>query len=375
LISPYVTCVFLSGLEDPNVIWTSQNRFELDNYNTTPIEFSSLLTQGVNEVGGAITAIAALDQAMIVFKESMMYWFNGTPPNANGTAGGYSPAIPIPSDAGCVNPNSIISIPGNQFNSGGLMYQSTKGIYLLDRSYINTYIGSPEEQYNNLHITSAELLDDNNEVIFTTLEGRVLVYNYYFNRWSTWSYLPAVDSCIWNNQLVLIQANGQVLVQQEGYYADFTPTNPAKPVVRTIQTPHLAFGGIQGYQAVYWATIIGHYKSPHILNISVCYNYNGAPQEPVSINSNLVSNTFGSLPTFGAAATWGGGPFTPYQWQYYLGYPFGEAVSLLITDDPLSNYDQGAVLTALNFEIGVFQDTVRLPARNKFSGNKAPPNT
>ena len=373
LCSSYLTRIFLSGMEDQNIIWTSQDAFELDNYNTIPTEFSPLLVQGINSTGGAITAIAELSGTMIVFKEDIIYAFNGSGPNANGTSGGFTDAILITQDTGCSNPNSIIRIPANANNAGGLMYQSSnKGIYLLDINQLNSYIGAPVEQYNNYHITAAELLDANNEVIFTTLEGTVLVYNYIFNAWSTWSYLPAMDACIWQDQLVMIQSNGTVLVQQEDYYADYSSKNTDGyvPVVRTVQIPWLAFAGLQGYQSVRYAVLLGHYLSPHILNMSVLYNYNPSPKEPVSINSNLVANTFAGLPTWGAGPSFGYSPFTPYQFQYNFGYQFGQSISLIISDDPLSNNNQGGIWTGLTFEVGLIGDTMRLPAANKVGGTK-----
>ncbi len=373
IICPFLTRIFLSGMEDPNIIWTSQDQFALDNSNNTPIEFSPLLTQGVNPDGGRITAIREMSGNCIAFKENIIYSFGGSGPNANGTSGGFSSASVISRDTGCTNPNSIIQIPASQFYSGGLMYQSTnKGIYLLDVGQINHYIGAQVEQYNGYHITSVELINDANEVIFTTLEGTCLVYNYYFNRWSTWSYLPAVDACIWDNQLVLIQSDGTVLVQKDNYYADHRINAPDGyvPVMRTVQIPWLSFAGVQGYQQVRYAILIGHYQSPHILEMSVLYNFDPTPKEPIAINSNLVTNTFGSLPTWGSAPSFGGGPFTPYQFQYNFGFPLGESISLLITDSPLSNNDQGGIWSTLIFQVGIYQDTVRLGARNKFGGNK-----
>lgn len=378
LICPFLTRVFLSGTEDPNVIWTSQDRFELDNYNTTPIEWSPLMVQGINSTGGPITAIAEMSGSCIVFKENIIYAFNGSGPNANATSGTWNDATVISEDTGTLNPNSVIRVPASQTYSGGLMYQSAnKGIYLLDIGQINHYIGAQVEQYNGYHITSAELLDDNNEVIFTTLEGTCLVYNYYFNRWTTWSYLPGVDSCIWQDKLVIIQDNGQVLVQTEGVWTDYSsdyqeyPGNK-KPIIRNVQIPWLAFGGnIMNFQSCRYVILLGHYLSPHILNMSVMYNYDPAPKEPISINSNAMTNTFGGLPTWGASPTFGGGPFTPYQFQYNFNFPWGQAISLLISDSPLSPNDQGGIWSALAFQVGVFdQSTVRLPARNKFSNNQ-----
>lgn len=379
LICPFLTRIFLSGLEDPNVIWTSQDRFELDNYNTIPVEFSPLLIEGINPTGDAITAMAELSGNAIIFKANTMYGFNGSGPNANGTSGGFSDATVISEDVGTVNPNSIIRIPANDFNSGGLMYQSNgKGIYLLDTNLINHYIGRNMEQFNNYHITSVELLNVNNEVVFITLEGTCLIYNYIFNRWSTWSYLPAVDSCIWKNKLTMIRADGTVLVQQDNYYNDYVSGShnnnniTTKPIVRSIQIPWLAFAGLQGFQSVPSCLILGHYLSPHILNVSVLYDYDPAPKEPVSINSNFVSNVWGGLDTFGSGITFGGGQFTPYEFQYNIGYPWCKAISLLITDSPLSSNDQGGILSALTFNVGVFSDPVRLPVKNKFSGKKTP---
>jgi hypothetical protein len=378
LIAAFATRICLSGMEDPNVIWISQDRFELDNYNTIPIEFSPLLIEGIRpDTDEQITAIQDLDSNFVVFKPNTIFSFSGDGPNANATAGGYNPAAKVPSDTGCSNPNSIVDMPGNDFNSGGLMYQSAKGIYLLDRGYINHYIGKDVEKYNYLTITSAQLLENQNEVVFLSEEGIVLCYNYLFNRWTTWSYLPSIDSCIWNNQLAIMQEDGTVLVQKDALYTDYASNTPdkTKPIVRTIQLPWLAFAGIQGFQSVFHATVLGHYASPHILNMAVCYDYDPSPREPVAINSNMVSNVWGGLPLWGSPPNWGGGPFTPYQFQYNFDNPWCQALSMIIWDDPLpgenqGGNDQGGILSAITFQVGIFSDTVRLPAKNKVSGVK-----
>jgi len=47
----------------------------------------------------------------------------------------------IPTDTGTINPRSIVLTPM------GIMYQSEKGIYLLDRSLQVSYIGADVEAY------------------------------------------------------------------------------------------------------------------------------------------------------------------------------------------------------------------------------------
>ena len=362
----------LSGLEDTNVIWFSQDRFELDNYNTIPIEFSPFLIQGVDSTGDEITAIRVLDDSLVIFKSNTIFIMSGDGPNANATSGQFTNAIKIPSNAGCINPNSIVEIPGNQFNSGGLIFQSQNGLYLFDRGHITSYIGKDVQQYNYLHITSAELLDKSNQVVFTSLEGICLIYNYLFNRWSTWSYLPCVDSCLLNNQLTLILDNGTVLVQKEDYFADYASNTPnnQRPIIRTIKLPWLSFAGIMGYQSVMHVVILGHYMSPHLLNISCSYNGNPQLVNAVTVNSKMVSNLWGGLPNWGSPPDFGGGPFTPYQFLYYITNPWCTSLSVTISDVPLDNNERGVILSAATFSVGIFKDTVRLPKQSKFSGSK-----
>ena len=79
----------------------------------------------------------------------------------------------------------------------GLMFKSEKGIYLLGRDFKVVYIGAAVEAYNSMTITSATLLADTNEVRFTTMEGRTLVYDYFHNRWATFTGQTAIDSVIY----------------------------------------------------------------------------------------------------------------------------------------------------------------------------------
>lgn len=378
IICPFLTRTFITGLEDPNVIWTSQDRFELDNYNTIPTEFSPILVEGVNSQGGPITGVAEMNGTCIVFKENSIYQFSGSGPSANGLSGNFSDATVIVEDTGCTNINSIIRIPSSSQNSGGLMYQAAnKGIWLLDTGYLNHYIGAQVEYYNDYTITSAQLLDANNEVIFTTLEGVCLVYNYIWGSWNTWSHLPQViDSTVWNNQLTLIRSDGVVLVQQDDNYLDYqTPTaennyTNTQPIVRTIQLPWLQFAGIQGYQSITHAILLGHYQSPHTIEMSVLYDFDPAPKEPVQINSTLITNIGSGLPSFPA---FGGGVFSTYQYDYSIGYPYCGSLSLLITDPQSTGDDVGAIFSAITFITGVVPNaTIPMPNYRKFAGNRTP---
>jgi hypothetical protein len=246
----------------------------------------------------------------------------------------------------------------------GVFFKSSKGIYLVDRGLQTSYVGAAVEDFNNLTVTSADLLADTDEVVFVTAEGTILVYNYYFNMWSTWNNLPAIDSCVWQDALVLARTDGTVMVQ------DITNTvynDNGKFVSLKIQTPWLALTGMQGYQSTYKCFMLGNFKGPHLMNVEVRTNYNPTAIQASIINSNIVSsNNWGGLPLWGSGGPWGG-QYVPYQFQVnFNAYVVrNQAIQLTFFDSPSSPYTEGYTLSSLTFEIGAAPDGMRLPKSNK----------
>jgi hypothetical protein len=359
MICEFGNRVVIAGLEDENTLWFSQNKYDLSNFNNVPMEFSDLFTIGVTSATGPITAIARLDDKLIIFKESAIYYINGTGPQPLATGDQFPPPVLLVSDTGCDNENSIVFCPA------GLLFKSSKGIYLLDRSTNVSYIGSPVEQYNNLTITSAELLSMTNEVVFTTAEGTVLVWNYFFNQpqgiWSIWNYLPSTDSVIWGGQLHLIQQNGKVIYQDDNTWIDDT-----LPYSMVIQTPWI--GQLQGYQMAYYATLLMNQFGPHNLNYVVEINYvDGNITDIASINSNVISNTWGRAPTWGAGS-WGNGNMIqyPYQYKIQFSHPMCQSVRITLSDMQNSNYNAAFSLSNLSFYIQPLTGPARIPAAQSF---------
>jgi hypothetical protein len=369
LICNYNNRIMLSGMEDPNIVWFSQDKFELDNYNTIPIEFSALFTIGVdstNDTSGPITAIAKINNTFVVFKEASIFIMAGNGPEPSGAASDFIAPTILTSDVGCVNPNSIEIVPQNQNNAGGIMFKSKKGIYLLDQNLQVSYIGAPAEDYNDYTITASELLTATNEIVFTTLEGTIIVYNYYFNYWYTWSGLSAVDACIWQDKLCILQQNGTVLIQNQDTYYDEDESGQ-RFVFSTITTPNLAFGGMQGYFGCYNVHLYGTFLGNHVLQVGISYNNSGAIDESVSINGNLCYNQYGSDALFGDSSVFGGtlnqgvGDWVPYQFRINFSKPFAQAIKLTITDSEMSSYNKGYSLSHMLFEVAVFPGAFPVP--------------
>lgn len=368
LISLYQQRLMTNSTEDPGVLWYSQNKFEQDQYNTLALDWSTSFVEGVDSrLGNEITAIGLLDNSLAIFKETSIFLLQGDGPNALGTSGQFNDALLLVSDTGCSNQNSLVFVTQTPSLPGGLLFQSPKGIYLLGRDQSIAYIGAPVEQYNDLTITSANLLSKTNEIVFTTAEGTTLVYNYFFNAWSTWANLPAVSACVWQGALCILGAEGTVMVQDltGTVFADTFAGGVSYPVVADWITPFLKFSGMQGYQAVLAAYVLGTLQAPHVLQVQAAYDYNPSFTSSVLINSTLATNRWGGNPVWGSNGSWGQtGQFSNYQFQLNIDQPRCQAIQFRFTDVQ-AQPSKAFSLNGLVLEVLALPGSMRVPQANK----------
>jgi hypothetical protein len=373
LISLFQNRIVVNESGDPNVVWYSQNKFDLSQYNTLPLDWNTSFVEGIDSRGGGgVTGIGLLDASLAIFKPTSIFILSGSGPNALDTSGAFSDAQLLVSDTGCTNQNSLSFVTQTPNASGGLLFKSAKGIYLLGRDQSLTYIGAPVEEYNYLTITSSEILALTNEIVFSTLEGTALVYNYYFNAWTTWTGLPAVDSCVWQNALVMLTAEGTALVQDltGAVWEDTLSVGPTAPIVqqfsRSVTTPWIKLGGqLQGYQAVYNALILGQFQGDSILQVDVAYDYNPAVVESCLINSNIASAAaWGGLPIWGyPVGQWGNVTFSNYQFCVNFMRPRCQAIRLTLTD-MTPEATAGSTLNGVALEVLALPGGMRMPTGN-----------
>ncbi|MCL2724779.1 MAG: hypothetical protein FWD69_10120 [Polyangiaceae bacterium] len=179
-----------------------------------------------------VVALASLDDKLVVFGRNWMQYIIGQGPAANGQNSDLQGPFEIPTDAGCINPRSVISTPV------GVLFQSTKGLQLLSRALEVSWVGRPVRetlaQYHD--VTSAVLVASANtsHVRFTCntsdgTSGLVLVWDYAENQWATSKYwadgvygTPFADACIYRDQYTLVTPLGTVLVEEETTNQDDT---------------------------------------------------------------------------------------------------------------------------------------------------------
>lgn len=363
LIATYANRLFIGGLDDPYTLWYSQESIA-----DSPMQFSSLLTLRSDPDGGPVTALQRLDDKLIIFKENAIFYLSGQGPTATGDQNDFGVPIAIPSgEVGCASQNSVVVTPV------GLLFQSLNGIYLLDRGLNVSYKGAPVEKFNSLMITSATLVP-NQWVIFTTTTDIALVYDYYYDQWSTFTNHAASDSALYlgaGNLFVFARPNGQVMMQTPTTFSDNGTQIPFS-LTTALFNPSLAGGGLQGFGRIYHAFLLGTYKGDHTLNVACAFDYDPTfvALAAIPVNATLGMTAFGSQGPFGSDAVFGGAAQGASVYQFRVDILRKcQAMQIQITDEQPAPGNEGFALSAISLVIGVKSGGNKVPAIKQFGAS------
>ncbi len=353
LLTLYKSRLFLVTAEDRNLIWFSKQVIE-----STPVEMSDLLTQyvaptiGSQGSTGDITALGAMDDKVVPFKAGAPYYFTGQGPDNTGANNDFTDPVFISSTVGCSNQASLVLAPQ------GLMFQSSKGIWLLGRDLSTSYIGADVEGFNDQPVVAAFAVPTANQIRFTLDNSVTLMYDYYYSQWGTFTNIPGISSTVYQNLHTYLDANNRVYQETPGLYLDGT-----NPVLMSCTTAWIKLTNLQGFQRAYFMYILGKYLSPHKLNVQVAYDYN-----PTITQSSIITPDNFS-PNWGGESLWGsgtpyGGPSSVEQWRIFFRQQKCESIQITLSEifDSTLGAPAGAGLTlsGLNFVIGAKKGYPRL---------------
>lgn len=352
ILQVYKNRLFLGGLENPNQVWYSNEQIV-----GKGLSFSDFLTIDVDTTGGRITSFSVLDDKLVIFKEEAIFILAGNGPNATGGQNDYTAPQLVNSDCGCVDSNSTVIFPN------GVLFKSSKGIYMIDRSLQVSYIGSPVENYNSSTVIRSTLVTSRNEVRFLLSSDILLVYNYLFNQWSVFTnYTDGTDALIYQSNYTYLTNEG--IVRQEDPTSYFDNTSP---VSMKIVTPWFSFNQLQGYQRIYRVYLIGKFKSQHYLRVKFGYDYKPYFFEATTIDTREFFETQGYGEDPYGDGYYGEGE-SVYQFQFDVEDQLCQSIRLSIEDLYLSGSGQGFTLTGLLFEVGAKRGGNKLSASKKFQG-------
>lgn len=300
LMTLFQTRLWLVDAEDPNLLWFSKQIIE-----DTPIEMSDLFTLYVSPTisaqgsTGPITAIAPMDDKLIIFKRSnsgtAIYYINGTGPDNTGANSQFSEPTFITSTIGCDNQQSIVFIPL------GLMFQSDKGIWLLGRDLSTQYIGAPVETLTEGALVETALtVPGTTQVRFTMNTGVTLMYDYFYNAWGVFN-LNGISSTLFQGMHTYVNGLGQVFQESPGTYLDGT-----SPVLMSFTTAWISLAGLQGFERFYQCYLLGEYITPFKLNVQFAYDYNPSIVQSEIVIPQSFQPNWGNDPLWGSDPVWGG---------------------------------------------------------------------
>ena len=344
IVTTHQNRLFLAGLQNKNEV-----RFSKIVRSGEGVSFNELLSITVDPAGGPITNLASMDSNLIIFKENNIYAVAGEGPSDTGLNTTFTEPELIATDVGCTDVNSLVLGPS------GLYFKSAKGIYLLTRGLEAVYVGAPVQDFNAETITSSVLSDDSNEIRFTTATGVMLVFNYFYDQWSTFTKKNVVDSTLWSSKHVYIDVSGNIAKESSETHKDLNAFVSSKVATGWIRSASLA-----GYQRTWKVSVLGEYKSKHKLRITVYTDYSVIPTQTKDIDVSsflsIDSDQYGD-DVYGNSTPYGGAGNEVYEFQVHIKDQKNQAIRFEIEDifdNSLSegNNGQGMSLTGIQLLIG-----------------------
>jgi hypothetical protein len=356
LIVNWKNRLILAGLEDSEELSYSKEYVP-----GTPAQFSDFFKINISNQGGPITALGVLDDKLIIFKKSLLFVLSGNGPNATGEQNDYGTPDLVSSDVGCSDPSSVVIMPE------GLMFKSSKGIFLLNRGLNVQYIGAEVEAYNGFQINAATLIPNKNQVRFLTNDKYCLVYDTFFQKWSVFDNHGGKDGEVLSGSYVYLREDEDLVFEESSDFLD-----NGNPISLQIDTGWLSFAGVQGFQRVYKMLGLGEFFSPHRLKIETAFNYLNLYTESKNINSDdfINSEAYGDGSPYGSDAYYGGDSgLNAYQFRLDMKTQKAQSIRIKIKELQNDTYGKGLSLSNLNFEIGLKSGTGKINQSQGFGTN------
>jgi hypothetical protein len=314
-------------------------------------EFNAELTFKVDPYGGAVTALAVMDDRVIVFKRSAIFVVNGSGPLAAPQAdpsSGFSPAAIVTSDVGCTAPSSIAVTPA------GIVFQSAKGIYILGRDLAVSYVGAPVEAFNAQSVTRATLIEDRTQVVFLCSTGKTLMFDYLFGQWSTYTNHTGLDAVVIDATYHYLRTDGRVFRETPGVYRD--DNSQISMILETAWIKLAPY--LQGLSRFYHAHLIGERKSAHAIRFRFQTDYMPGWSAPNDVDWTTTDGDPYGEGVYGAG-DYGGSASERYQWSVHLG-EVGQSIRFRFEDrEPTGEFGASYELNELLLLAGQKRPAVR----------------
>jgi hypothetical protein len=342
-------------ITDKNLAWYSKE-FE----GGVGIGFSSDQTIRFDPLGGRLIALGSLDANLIAFEQDQVWAVSGDGPDAAGNGPGFSEPVLISSTVGCRDPKSVCITPD------GLIFKSSKGWYLLNRSLQTEYIGWEVRGFDDDICTNAIPIDGSNQIRCLSASGTTLVIDWFYKQWGTFTNHQGVDAMKFQGVYRYLRADGSVYVENPGSYLDDTVG-----FSMLTERAWFKFASLQGFQVARKGWLLGFFPGTNPLKVTIDYNFGqplSAPkQQIIMLNPGTgdFGSTWGSDAFWGSSNTWGSGTsvINPdiLQFKMYLKYHSCESIKITTEDQAPYSATKAYSLSSVDLEVGVRRGGFRVP--------------
>ena len=251
--------------EDPTRVFYSKLPTERGS-----VEFNDALFIQFQE---AITGVGILNNQLVAWSRDSTWVVAGQGPDNFGN-GQFSIPVRVTTSLGLTNPQTLVETPI------GHLFESQRGIWLLDKRLQPRFIGSEVQGFISQDISQATLLPRENQVRFLSKSGRMLVFDYEVSQWSTFTNLEGNSATIWRGDYAYIQSNGEVRVEDRTTHLD-----AGLPVLMEWTTSWIKSSSVQGYARTRRVFLLGEELSPHNFTLELGYDYEDEFFPPLSLRS------------------------------------------------------------------------------------------
>lgn len=340
--------------EDGRTLWYSKQFVEGE-----AVSFVDDFTVFLEDSNGQAVGLASMDDKLVIFTRSRIYYLYGEGPTDAGTQGDYPSPIRLVTPVGCSDARSIVVTPA------GIFFRSPVGIHLLTRGLEVQFVGQPVQDVLATYpvIRSAILHPTLPCVYFAVadadapMSGARLVFDYRVGEWTVDKF-PVLGGGVVITQGV--RAGADVYFVSDGgaglYREDQTTgLDAGQWVTMSVQTAHAKAAGMQGQQRVSLVTVLAERIEPHDLTVTAQGNYLGAPTQTLTITDDVLATQ----------------PFLPAeQVQLQVKTQTTEAMSVTVSDATPSGgagagTGKGAAFLGVTLELDMDKGTYRLGTAQK----------
>ena len=253
--------LMIGGSENETLVYYSKNKnpgFGLG--------MSDFLSIDTGSKGGDIVALKALGENTLVLKDFCIGVISGQFALDTGLDVSLTYDV-LSEELGCVSKNSAIE------TDKGILFQSQRGICLVNKQLEVSFIGGPVESYRESIITSAARLTDLQTIVFTHADNDAICMGYGKGAWTTFTGHQAYATTVIGTDLYMLTTNDKILKKSTA------KTDAGIPFATRLRTQWYQLGGLGGFERLYSFAIQGKVVSPYGLNVSVYRDFDETPSE------------------------------------------------------------------------------------------------